>query len=77
LTQPSDFDDLAMAQITFEDIYLTILRCDGLEWSQKLRDRVVPRTALEEFRYRYAQNFSVHGHLSTTRHKTLPRQKGV
>jgi hypothetical protein len=60
-----------MAQIVFEDIYLNILRCDGPFWAQELRDRVVNRTALEEFRLRYEENFS------TKRRKPVvpPRQR--
>jgi predicted membrane chloride channel (bestrophin family) len=37
---PNDFDDVAFAQMTFEDIYITILKTDGLKRATKLRATV-------------------------------------
>ena len=40
---PNDFDDLGMAEIVFEDIYITIFKRDGTESAEQLRDKVVKR----------------------------------
>lgn len=37
---PNDFDNLAMAQVVFEDAYLMILTVDGEEYVDKLRDKL-------------------------------------
>jgi hypothetical protein len=57
---PSDFDDLGLAQIAFEDCYLAIYQCDGDKWAKSLHDRIVPslnQSALDEFRQRYKNNW--------------------
>eukprot|EP00565_Helicotheca_tamesis_P000730 CAMPEP_0185732368 /NCGR_PEP_ID=MMETSP1171-20130828/15898_1 /TAXON_ID=374046 /ORGANISM="Helicotheca tamensis, Strain CCMP826" /LENGTH=252 /DNA_ID=CAMNT_0028401831 /DNA_START=401 /DNA_END=1159 /DNA_ORIENTATION=- len=36
----NDFDDLGMAQLVFEDIYITIYKTDGAESADELRSRV-------------------------------------
>ena len=63
--QPSDFDNLGYAKVVFEDIYLTILRCDGAEWAKKLRERTMPvlesNNSINDYQQRYKQNWqSVH-----------------
>jgi hypothetical protein len=37
---PNDLDDVAFAQMTFEDIYVYILNMDGIRRAAKLRDKV-------------------------------------
>jgi hypothetical protein len=37
---PNDLDDVAFAQMTFEDIYICILKTDGIRRAAKLRDKV-------------------------------------
>jgi predicted membrane chloride channel (bestrophin family) len=37
---PNDLDDVAFAQMTFEDIYICILKTDGMKAATKLRDTV-------------------------------------
>jgi predicted membrane chloride channel (bestrophin family) len=57
---PSDFDDLGLAQVAFEDCYLAIYQCDGDKWAKSLHDRIVPslnKSALDEFRQRYKNNW--------------------
>jgi hypothetical protein len=50
---PNDFDDLGMAEMVFEDIYLALYKVDGAESAQKLRNKVEERisrgTALENY----------------------------
>ena len=36
----NDFDNLGMAETAFEDTYLTILQCDGPQWTDRLRQRM-------------------------------------
>jgi predicted membrane chloride channel (bestrophin family) len=38
---PSDFDDLGHAQMTFEDCYIAIYKLDGDQWAAALRRRVM------------------------------------
>mmetsp|Transcript_47720 Transcript_47720/g.144299 ORF Transcript_47720/g.144299 Transcript_47720/m.144299 type:complete len:88 (-) Transcript_47720:313-576(-) len=50
---PTDFDDLGMAQIVFEDIYITLYKVDGEHSAVGLRKRVAGRvsrgSALQNF----------------------------
>ena len=36
----NDFNNLRMAQVSFEDAYMTILDMDGEEWTDKLRRKM-------------------------------------
>jgi len=51
---PNDFDDLGMAQMVFEDIYITLFKLDGSKTAEELRSKVAMRvkkgTALENYR---------------------------
>eukprot|EP00542_Grammatophora_oceanica_P002347 CAMPEP_0194065714 /NCGR_PEP_ID=MMETSP0009_2-20130614/85623_1 /TAXON_ID=210454 /ORGANISM="Grammatophora oceanica, Strain CCMP 410" /LENGTH=460 /DNA_ID=CAMNT_0038718593 /DNA_START=473 /DNA_END=1855 /DNA_ORIENTATION=- len=51
---PNDFDDLGMAQVVFEDIYINICKTDGIASAAELRckvsERVSKGSALENFR---------------------------
>jgi len=40
---PSDFDDLGMAQMVFEDIYITLFKVDGESSARGLRKRITGR----------------------------------
>jgi hypothetical protein len=40
---PSDFDDLGMAMVVFEDIYITIFKTDGSQSATSLRQKVKAR----------------------------------
>jgi len=40
---PNDFDDLGMAQLAFEDIYIAIYKLDGDKSAHNLRKRVANR----------------------------------
>lgn len=40
---PNDFDDLGMAQMVFEDIYITLYKQDGIESAEALRCKVANR----------------------------------
>lgn len=59
---PNDFDDLGMAEIVFEDIYITLYKRDGMESAEKLRDRVVKQEmkgdALETFHNNFGDSLS-------------------
>eukprot|EP00977_Amphora_coffeiformis_P019548 scaffold7349_cov173-Amphora_coffeaeformis.AAC.29 len=73
LQQPSDFDDLGLAQLAFEDIYLAIYKCDGEKWAKKLRDRVLPHisaNALLEFHRRHQENWNPRSALQRSHKKT-------
>ena len=39
----NDFNNLALAQMAFEDAYLAIQDVDGVEWADKLRSAMCPR----------------------------------
>ena len=39
-SDPNDFNNLRMAQVSFEDAYMTILDMDGVEWTDKLRRKM-------------------------------------
>eukprot|EP00568_Trieres_chinensis_P014225 CAMPEP_0183329318 /NCGR_PEP_ID=MMETSP0160_2-20130417/84734_1 /TAXON_ID=2839 ORGANISM="Odontella Sinensis, Strain Grunow 1884" /NCGR_SAMPLE_ID=MMETSP0160_2 /ASSEMBLY_ACC=CAM_ASM_000250 /LENGTH=451 /DNA_ID=CAMNT_0025497507 /DNA_START=30 /DNA_END=1385 /DNA_ORIENTATION=- len=51
---PNDFDDLGMAQMVFEDIYITLYKADGSASAEKLRSKISERVkkggALENYR---------------------------
>jgi hypothetical protein len=40
---PNDFDNLGMAQIVFEDIYISIYKLDGDQAAYQLRRKIVAR----------------------------------
>ena len=59
---PNDFDDLGMAEIVFEDIYITLFKRDGYESAETLRARVVKSEskgdALQTFRESFADSLT-------------------
>lgn len=59
---PSDFDDLGMAQLVFEDIYISIYKLDGDQATYQLRRKIVARikrgTALDNFQDDYQHGYS-------------------
>mmetsp|Transcript_8191 Transcript_8191/g.11701 ORF Transcript_8191/g.11701 Transcript_8191/m.11701 type:complete len:123 (-) Transcript_8191:67-435(-) len=40
---PNDFNDMEMAKMAFEDIYITMLRTDGIHYTKELRQMVERR----------------------------------
>lgn len=40
---PNDFDNLGMAQLVFEDIYISIYKLDGDQAAYQLRRKIVAR----------------------------------
>eukprot|EP00560_Eucampia_antarctica_P008048 CAMPEP_0197830298 /NCGR_PEP_ID=MMETSP1437-20131217/6894_1 /TAXON_ID=49252 ORGANISM="Eucampia antarctica, Strain CCMP1452" /NCGR_SAMPLE_ID=MMETSP1437 /ASSEMBLY_ACC=CAM_ASM_001096 /LENGTH=261 /DNA_ID=CAMNT_0043432595 /DNA_START=469 /DNA_END=1254 /DNA_ORIENTATION=+ len=40
---PCDFDDLGLAQLVFEDIYIALCKCDGLNSAYLLRKQILTR----------------------------------
>ena len=59
---PNDFDDLGMAQLVFEDIYISIYKLDGNQAASQLRRKIVARikrgTALENFQDDYQHGYT-------------------
>lgn len=59
---PNDFDDLGMAQLVFEDIYISIYKLDGTRAASQLRRKIVARikrgTALQNFQDDYQHGYS-------------------
>mmetsp|Transcript_22222 Transcript_22222/g.65839 ORF Transcript_22222/g.65839 Transcript_22222/m.65839 type:complete len:228 (-) Transcript_22222:252-935(-) len=51
---PNDFDDLGMAQMVFEDIYITLYKLDGSKTAEELRSKVANRvrrgSAMQNYR---------------------------
>jgi hypothetical protein len=54
---PNDFDDLGMAEIVFEDIYISLYKRDGLESAEMLRDKVVTRESKGDALKTFHDNF--------------------
>lgn len=56
---PTDFDDLGMAKMVFEDIYITIYKADGeksaLALRRRIAGRVVRGSALQNFEHDYGR----------------------
>jgi len=46
---PNDFDDLKMAQMAFEDIYMTLYQIDGVESADRVRAAVLGRKETDAF----------------------------
>ena len=59
---PNDFDDLGMAQLVFEDIYISIYKLDGDQAAYQLRRKIVARIkrgpALQNFTQEYQHRYS-------------------
>lgn len=59
---PNDFDDLGMAQLVFEDIYIAIYKLDGEKAAHDLRRKIVARIqqgpALEVFKEEYQSGYN-------------------
>lgn len=59
---PNDLDDLGMAQLVFEDIYISIYKLDGDQAAYQLRRKIVARikkgTALDNFQEDYQHGYS-------------------
>jgi hypothetical protein len=53
---PNDFDDLGMAEIVFEDIYITLFKRDGTASAEMLRDKVVKRESKGDALQNYHSN---------------------
>jgi predicted membrane chloride channel (bestrophin family) len=54
---PNDFDDLGMAEIVFEDIYISLYKRDGLGSAEILRDKVVKRESKGDALKTFHDNF--------------------
>ena len=57
LSNPNS-DDLAMAQMVFEDIYITIFKLDGPEAAEALRSRISDRVQKGSALQNYHQEMS-------------------
>jgi hypothetical protein len=59
---PNDLDDLGMAQLVFEDIYISIYKLDGEDAAYTLRRKIVNRikrgTALDNFQTDYQHGYT-------------------
>jgi hypothetical protein len=59
---PNDLDDLGMAQLVFEDIYISIYKLDGEDAAYTLRRKIVNRikrgTALDNFQDDYQHGYT-------------------
>jgi hypothetical protein len=59
---PNDLDNLGMAQLVFEDIYISIYKLDGDEAAYSLRRKIVARikrgSALANFQNDYQHQYS-------------------
>lgn len=55
---PADIDDMGMAELVFEEIYMAILNCDGRKAAMQLRNRALKFMARGEPLISYGKDAS-------------------